>query len=142
MAIRSQADQRQSFNKPDQWGRSWLISIEKATGDPTGQILPAGWSDPINTPQKYLRVPRHQATMSVEYEPWIADMKAADRDYRQQLNVIGHRLYGEKFDARKKPTQHMLDYAGPPPVDWREIERAANGDRELLGLKEPVTVED
>ena len=142
MPLRSQAEQRQSFNKPDQWGRSWLISIEKATGDPTGQILPAGWSDPINTPQKYLLVPRHQASISVDYKPWIEDMKAADREYRQQLNQIGHRLYGEKFDARKKPTQHMTDEAGPPPVDWKRIQKAADGDQELLGLLEPVAVED
>ena len=56
---RTQADYRRDMNPRDQFGRKWLTTIELMTGEPTGGIVPAGWSDPLRTPMQYLKVPRN-----------------------------------------------------------------------------------
>ena len=64
MEMLSQRDTRDQGVFEDQFGRPYLVTWEKKTGDPTGLIAHAHfpgnipWDDPLRTPQKYLAIPK------------------------------------------------------------------------------------
>lgn len=140
MPEKTQADFRRSYVNVDRFGRRWLVVIEKEHGDPTaGTPQPAGWNDPLGTPAKYVMVPRDQPrAVRILYVRWINDLRLAHREFQRQVEEQGRRMYGEHFtDAMaQKPPQRLRDAVGPAPLDIRFVERAAHGDRGLLGLEE------
>jgi hypothetical protein len=139
---RTQPDYRRNMVNTDRFGRKWLVTIELKTGDPTGLITPTNWTDPLGTPQKYLQVPRDEPrTLRIQFTRWIEDLKRDHRDWTQQLHRIGQMLYDTQYDESKPPTRRMLELIGPKPLDIRLLERAARGDRALLGF-EPLKLKD
>jgi hypothetical protein len=132
---KTQPDYRRNMVNKDRFGRRWFVVIEIKTGDPCSAILPAGWDDPLNTPQKYLQVPREDPrTVRVLYVRWIEDLRREHRDWKQQLDRVGQNLYGEQYKETEPPTRRMLELVGARPLPMKLIERAARGDQGLLGL--------
>lgn len=134
---RTQATDRRNVVNTDRFGRQWVLAIEISTGDPTGLISPC-FNDPLQTPMKYLSVPQDAPrTLTIDFGRWIRDLREAETEYLNQLHEDGIRLYGEKYDASQPPTKLMIQRVGPPPIDWRNVEKAMNGDRTPLGLEKP-----
>lgn len=93
--IESQRDQRQHIVAEDQFTRVWSYSIERETQDPCGQVSPANWTDPLNTPaEKYMAVPpgkfgqKQLGTLSLDWRRWAKDQDAALEVWRTGLYRI------------------------------------------------------
>lgn len=144
MPPKGQPDQRRNLNAKDQFGRSWGLTIEIATGAPTGVICPAGWGDPMNTPQKYMKVPKDEhgqpmwGRIEVDFTTWLDEQVQREREWRVQLWQIGQDKLGVKFDAKSaEEDEYLLHLVGPKP--WPSsaaILAAMEGDPALLGLTE------
>jgi len=80
-------------------------------------------------------------SVRILFTRWIEDLKRDHRDWTQQLHRIGQMLYDTQYDETKPPTRRMLELIGPKPLDMRLLERAARGDRALLGF-EPLKLKD
>jgi len=131
---RTQPTRRRNYNVKDQWGRKWLVSIEKETGHPTGAIE-ACFTDPLATPQQYLEIDEEMPRqLTIRYDRWIADQNAAMRDWEARRDDIGRALYGERYNPAKKITRELERIVGKQPRSVGDIERAAAGDKTLLGL--------
>ena len=145
----SQSDKRMDLNAEDQFGRAWLLTIEKATGDPTGQITQAGWDDPLHTPQVYLKVPRNRfgqpahGHIEVTFARWITESKADLGIWVQRLYQCAQKFYPSGFDPKTIHEDPLVaQAAGPQP--WPPIpvlEAASKGHQGFLGLA-PLTEED
>lgn len=145
----SQADFRQDLNAEDQFGRAWSLTIEKATGDPTGQITQAGWDDPLHTPQKYLHIPRNKfgqpamGQIAVDGAHWIQDIKADLTGWVQRLYACAQKFYPAGFDPRTIHEDPVVaQAAGAQP--WPSVsvlQAAMNGHKGFLGLA-PLTEAD
>ena len=142
---KTQRDYRRSMVAVDQYGRRWSFSIELASGDPTGGIRPGGWKDPLRTTEKYLTVPREHGfpvwgRITVDFERWVEDQQAAERDWKVRLWEIGQEKQGSKFDpANADRDDYLLHLVGPKP--WPSsvaLLEAAAGNPALLGLA-PMT---
>lgn len=142
---KTQRDYRRSLVAVDQYGRKWGVNIELATGDPCGGVTSAGWADPLRTPEKYLNVPKEYGQaiwgrIVVNFEQWVTDQQAAERDWKVRLWEIGQEKQGSKFDAATADRDdYLLHLAGPKP--WPSslaLLEAAAGDPALLGLA-PMT---
>jgi len=145
----SQAGRRQDLNAEDQFGRVWSLTIEKATGDPTGQITQAGWEDPLNTPQQYLRVPRNRfgqpahGKIEVSFVRWMQDIRADLTGWMGRVYACAQKFYPSGFDPKTIHEDPLVaQAAGPQP--WPPVpvlEAASRGHRGYLGL-EPLTAGD
>ena len=144
-----QAKQRRGVRLEDQFGRWWGTSIEKTTGDPCSGIAPwGGWTDPLNTPNAYLRVPKHEDGMPipgklrVAFPEWIASVRGSEDDWDMAIQQAGKETYKittreERLDWPNDPV--LQGVAGPRPYPPVEIlEKARDGDRQLLGLNMDV----
>ena len=140
MAIRSQADQRRNMNAVDQFGRKWNLQIEISTGDPTGQIAPIGFDDPLRTPMNLLRVPREDGQpaygkLVVDFPRWIKEQEQNESMWRRHLLSVGKLYFKAAFNpatAIRDPV--VLEATGPMP--WpsvRVLKMAQTGDRRFLG---------
>jgi hypothetical protein len=126
----------------DQWDRPWLITIELATGDPTGVIHAAGWDDPLRTPQKYIGVPKNKwgqtdwGRCRIEIEQWIRDVRRDITEWRRNVLQIAQTQYKGQVgpnEAFKHP--YVLELAGPEPFPSVELlEMARTGDEGVLGI--------
>lgn len=131
---RTQPQFRRNYNVHDQWGRMWLVSVEKETGDLTGNPE-ACFTDPLGTPVKYMRIdPDRPYRLKIDYAAWLRDAHAAHADYQAAKEDTGRLLYGSTFKATKEPTNEMKRIIGIPPTPVANIERAAAGDAEMLGI--------
>lgn len=142
---KTQRDYRRNMNPVDQYGRKWLVTIEIATGDPTGLIRAAGWRDPLRTPQKYVVVPKEQGQsvwgrITVNFEQWVNDQQQAEREWKVRLWEVGTLKYDKRFDAATaEQDEYLISLAGPKP--WPSsmaLFEATAGDPALLGLA-PMT---
>lgn len=144
-APKTQRDYRRHMTVVDQFGRKWALTIEIATGDPTGVIMPAKWRDPLRTPLKYLTVPKEQGQpvwgrITCDFEQWVNDQQASEREWKVRLWEIGQLKNPGGFDAATaEQNEYLLSLAGPKP--WPSslaLLEAAAGDPALLGLA-PMT---
>lgn len=149
--IKSQAEQRRDRNLPDQFGRKWLVCLELATGEPTGGIIPAGFTDPLHTPQKYLKIPRDadgqpaMDRMLVDIDLWITEFEEADRAWLQQLMENAQLMYkrmdrAQMADLPSDP--YIVRLTGPrPKPNVAVLRRAKAGYKPFLGLA-PLSRQD
>jgi len=147
--ILDQAGWRQDRNVKDQFGRLWLVAFETGpnrqggSGMPTGQIVAAGWSDPLGTPQQYIRVPKGEFgeydknRLVVDLVRWMRDQKEHEREWRQRFRQAGVKQYKSAFDPKEHAKDELLlDIVGPKPWPASDaIDRAAKGDRQYLGIE-------
>lgn len=138
---RTQPTRRRNYNVLDQWGRKWLVSVEKETGHTCGAIEPC-FQDPLSTPMKYLTIHEEMPReLVIRYDQWIADQNQAMLEWEARRDDIGRALYGERYNPSKKVTRELERIVGKQPRPASVIEKAAAGDRALLGLApEAVTV--
>ena len=118
----TQAAYRRDMTAKDELGRPWSLSIELKTGDPTGQILPAGWIDTMATPMKYLRVPKDEygqpvwGRIELDLAQWRRDIEVAEREWRKQLWRCGEKAYVNKFNPKTAENdEYLMTLAGPRP---------------------------
>jgi hypothetical protein len=144
----NQKDWRDDINVRDQYGRLWLVALEKhpdggGSHMPTGQITPAGWQDPLHTPQEYISVPKGEFgqydrnKLIVDLKRWVTYQQRKVQEWRSEAIRKGRRLYKNAFTPSMIEDDEVLrEEVGPAP--WpavAAIQRAARGDRELLGLR-------
>jgi hypothetical protein len=140
-----QAKQRRNVRLEDQFGRWWGTAVEKSTGDPCCEISPdGGWVDPLNTPNAYLRVPKHADGMpipgkiAVTFDRWIESVQGSTEDWDKLIDKAGRETYKlvtreERMEWPKDPV--LLALAGPRPLPTVEtLIKARDGDKTLLGL--------
>ncbi len=153
----NQSDWRIDANVEDQYGRLWLLSFETGPNQeggsqmPTGQILAAGWSDPLATPQIYFRIPKgkfgspDRNKLFLDLAPWLAVQKAAERDWKMNLNTVGMRHYKSAYNPRTaEQDEFLMSVQGVGPKPWppsQAIARAMKGDKAMLGLA-PLSADD
>lgn len=136
----TQADQRRGFNPRDQFGRKWLAQIELASGD-LCEVLPAGWSDPLRTPVKFIRMARveGQTDMSklvVDTATWRMVVEQDERVWYDQL-IQNALLKNVDITDLAELERHkiLLGLTGPKPFPSSEILKAADeGDQQYLGI--------
>ena len=144
-----QAKQRRNVRLQDQFDRWWGTAVEKSTGDPCCEISPfGGWADPLNTPNIYLRVPKHEdgtpinGRIEVAFDRWIASSKGAMEDFLNTIDEAGKVTYkittrDERLEWPDDPILQKI--AGPKPSPTVEtLIKARDGDRKLLGLDKDV----
>ena len=141
--IKSQRDYRGSFNGTDQHGREWLYELELKTMDQTAEMRPAGWTDPLRTPIKYVQLLRQPKTkqrifdkVRILWREWASEARRALEDWKLNLWNVGQDLSsGLLTTAQLEADPRIVKMAGPrpwPPVE--AIEQAANGHQGLLGI--------
>lgn len=147
--LHTQADDRRDTVCVDQFGRKWLAALERKTFEPTGGIFKAGWDDPLETHQRYLKAPRdafgnpQMGQIRVDFEGWIKDQQTALQEWKQRLWDIGQEKQQNKFDAKTaEQDEYLLHLTGPKP--WPShvvLLKAMSGHKGYLGLA-PMTKED
>ena len=144
-----QAKQRRDVRLEDQFGRWWGTAIEKSTGDPCCEISPVGgWSDPLNTPNIYLRVPRHEdgstiaGKIEIQFDRWITSIRSSTEDWLNTIDEAGRVSYKVTTPEERAlwpQDEYLKKIAGPEPLPTVEtLMRARDGDRQLLGLTKDV----
>lgn len=135
-----QMSKRKDMNATDQWGRKWLVQIQKETMQPCGAIE-ACFTDPLGTPMQYLSVPEGNLnTILIDYPRWIRDLETAHREYEDRAADLAHQMYGDQFErALKRRPRELVRIIGPAPLEVERVKLAAAGDRGWLGL-EPLPV--
>lgn len=147
----------------DQFDRPYLVVWEKKTGDPTGQIDRAHfqtkdsggrvltetpWNDPLNTPQKYLSVPKNKFGQKMaghlycDLRQYAADQRAALREWTNFLWANAEIEYPSQKPVPSEMERDplLLRRTGPKPWPSHEVVLvAARGvedamARQLLGL--------
>lgn len=146
--VLSQADKRRDTNLTDQFGRRWLAAIDRDTWEPVGHISPA-WSvaddavsDPLHTPQQYLRVLRDDHgnpqinRLDIDIDRWIRDQETATKEWKTRLWNIGRDMQKNAFNPKTaEEDEYLLHLTGPRP--WPSpavLLRARKGDKRLLGI--------
>jgi|SRR3990167_810641 len=146
----NQADWRRDRNVRDEFGRLWLVAFEVGPGGqggsnmPTGQICPAGWEDPLGTPQEYLAIPkgefgepdRNRLIVVPGLKRWLDAKRAQELEWRQRFTKVGQRTYKDAFNPKTHADDEvLLDLAGPRPTPpSAAIYAALQGDKGYLGL--------
>lgn len=140
---KTQADQRRDIIAVDQHGRPWLVCVELATGDPTGAIDTAGWSDPLRNTSKYVIVPKNAygtqqwGTVQVDWPRWIREQEGYEQAYRTRFIEVGREMNKGTFDPEKwEQNPYLTELVGPRPWPSSAVLRMAQaGHQELLGLE-------
>lgn len=140
----TQPDNRRAYDVKDQFGRPWFVVTENKTGQITGIPMTLGWSDPIHTPQHYVRMdPADPNRLIVHYEEWAADLRSAQEIWQRRLQEEGFSRYGEKFDPDDEhQPPYLLRITGPKPFDPDIVELAALGEAKYLGMEPEARPED
>ena len=120
----------------DQHGRRWGGNIEISTGHPVGQLEPQ-FTAPLLPPAKYVRFDDENHGLVIEYDPWIADLTRAKREYVEKGRRYGFEKYGGLFDPNKPFTEEVLLHVGPPPLPVEPVLAAKQGNRWVLGMLGP-----
>lgn len=141
MEFKTQRETRTFIDATDQHGRPWGYKAEKKTMHPTCTMNTIGWTDPLETPQKYITVPVGRSgrpkygELAVEWDRWIADQREAERQRWNTAYQIAIDLFGNAVGDRD--WQHdpkVVKESGPPPWPSVEaLEAARDGLLSLLG---------
>lgn len=147
---RTQHDQRRFIAPVDQFGRQWSMTIEIATGEPTGGIFHGSWEDPLRTPQKHVGMARQgESTVlgqcRVDFDRWIAENEADEQRWYKQLFENAQTIYKKLEPGDVKNLEHdayLLQLTGPKPFPATScLRRAAGGYKPFLGLA-PLSPQD
>jgi hypothetical protein len=145
---RHQHLERTQIELKDQHGRLWYTESQVGLdGKRRPRIVPVGTFVPSFTapfdfipPQKFLRFdPRRPSEITINYDGWASEIRAAHADLRQEMVKLATRLYkGEAAKYIESPTDEMRDMIfgggkGPEPVE--PIIAAKQGNGWILGLR-------
>lgn len=127
---------RHSYNAHDQHKRQWLVVIEKKTMAPC--FLNPTFTAPLVPPAKYVSLdPRMPYNVVIDYESWLTEVRAANREYMVQRMNVSRALYGERATMEGPPSLEVVNIIGQPPIQAELIEAARDGDPNALGLPVP-----
>lgn len=140
---KTQPDYREDYNAEDQHGRLWLLTIEKATMEPCGELVAAGWSDPLRTPREFLVQVRNKQgkpvpdRITVDWPAWMRRKRQDDSDWKRMFFRVGQILYKNGFDPHKHADdEYLLSQVGAKPwPDLAVLKAASQGDAQFLGLE-------
>ena len=156
--LADQSEWRRQHMARDSFGRSWRVNVEKESGYPI-RSLPAGWSDPLPTPDKYITVGRDgYGGISIGFDQWITDQDAALGTWWGTVDGLGEAQHGMAYNPAKARALDagelelpvgdihawVIRQGGPKPQPEPAVLRLAkDGNRHLLGLEPmPCSVKD
>jgi hypothetical protein len=126
-------DQRRPAKYKDQHGRPWFAEVEKSTGQPCIPLQPE-FVAPIVPPKKYVRTdPEIPGRVTINYGLWINELRAADREWWRQAQIVGASEHKEHFNPDAPFSQTILNKMGERPrvARTRTPIRAAMGEAAL-----------
>ena len=85
----------------DQFGRTWGTSLDKETGWDHSPITPAGWSDDIRIPAKYVNMIKSvggdghpvSGKVKIDVERFIRDQTEATKEWEKDLALDALHIY-------------------------------------------------
>jgi hypothetical protein len=139
--VKSQRDYRRAFNAEDQHGRPWLYEVELKTMDQTAEMRPAGWTDPLRTPIKHVKLLKQKNgqpifdKVRIQWREWVGEARRAMEEWKLNLwNVANDLSSGLMTTDQMEADPRISKMAGPkpwPPVEALEL--AMGGHAGLLG---------
>jgi hypothetical protein len=134
--IKSQADQRRNAILTDQHGRQFSASIEKASGWPTGLVVPM-FDVPhpqLMPPQKYMVFDAENPTqLRIDYEAWIMELEDANRLWEENRIRTGH-MISAGFDSKAPMPPELQILLGNRPMSPVPVKAMQQGNRWALGF--------
>lgn len=144
--IFGQSERRIPMKLTDQYGRKWETTWDVIGKGPCAPINPAGFHDPLGTPQKFLRTfPDEPGRLEVLHAEWVRERKEAMGDWTDRLHEEARRmspetggtaLLGNDPPATCKPA--LLSMVGKPPQPYQPVEAAMMGNKYCLGLTDKM----
>lgn len=143
--IHNQAERRRFQWYTDQHGRRWGATIDNTTGDPIGPVQLGnewcrGGAARVPVPAKYLKTdPKNAAgQLTIDYPTWVADLREAANDYRQEIIRAGIDLEGDKFDPDAPLGAKVRLRVGLAPLAVEVALAMQQGNPWMLGLTDTV----
>lgn len=134
---KSNFDRWEPLIAKDQFGRKWESIWDSDAKGTCAPINPRGWVDPLNTPQKYVRVKTdedRQRVIFVDLERWELDLEEAHRIYDQKLYNDAVMLFGERGpDAYAEKAPALMHFTGPGPQSIELVQAARDENPWALG---------
>lgn len=140
-----QAARRRPWKGRDEFGRLWESTVDIISQGTCAPINPYRWSDPLDTPQKYLQKAivqdpdTGQLTIRIipALEAWARDLEAAHKRYDEDLYRDAMQLFGEQGpDAYEQRKPALIAHTGQPPQALEPLWAALDGDEWALGLSD------
>lgn len=126
----------------DQHGRAYTASIDIRSGAPTGLIDPLwvhqnGYSVPsyLVPPLAYVKFygDERPGEVYVDYNGWLADLKAGWQQYRTNTRDVEMKVRGDKADS-DNPSPTTREIVGPHPQAIQLVLAMKQGNKWALGL--------
>lgn len=156
MAVMDQRLWRHPANLPDEFGRIWLVNLDKKPDGSgswgiTGSPMPVGWTDPLRMPPSYVDQPKglagrpdvNRVTVLTGMQKWFAIQQRHEADWKARAFQVAQRLFGTAaHEMIQKQDESLMLEVGPKPFPASHIIQAAiKGHKGFLGL-EPLTKAD
>lgn len=138
----NQADARRSASCRDQHGRLWSGPVEMKTGHFCAQPTAEGWTAPLMPEGPYVKIKPFTAELAIEidYTGWISDLRAAHREWDQNLQRFAQAMYGDAMAQQiETPSPALLREAGPKPFPLEPVIAASQGNLWILGFSKEDT---
>ena len=119
-----QAKYRRGMYLVDQFNRKYGTMVDKESGFPASGINPDGWSDPLETPQKYIRMVQDSekrpipGKCHIHTDEWIDDQRRATKEWFRLLHVAAQQAYKKltpEMIADLENDSYLTDIVGPKP---------------------------
>lgn len=152
----NQQNWRHNANIPDEFGRIWLVNLDKRPdgGGSWGLAsppMPVGWTDPLRTPAQYIdqpvgvggRTDPNKLRVLPGLQKWVATQKRHEADWKQRAFMVAQRLFGTAAHQMiQSEDETLMLEVGPKPFPSSTVIQAAiNGHKGFLGLA-PLTKDD
>ena len=135
----SQSDRRRYHKMIDQHGRDWETTLDFIANGPCAPITPR-FNSPLDIPSKYVKFnPEDTARLRIDYDPWIADLEEAHRDWDRRLYDDAIMLFGAQGPrAYKDRVPELTRHTGPAPTPVDLVKGAKAGNKFMLGLTDKM----
>jgi hypothetical protein len=136
----SQRDHRRMMTYRDQHGRKWIGTAESATLHPVGELLPDGFSPPVQTDQKFFRFNDDDpGFFTIDYDALIAHIVDRHRQYNTALTASLKEAYPSNWGGLvNDPPLHVLQAVGRKPINPKLFAAMRQGNKWSLGLEKPA----
>lgn len=147
---------RHPANIPDEFGRIWLVNLDKKPDGSgswgiTGIPMPVGWTDPLAMPGNYLDQPKgitgkadvNRLIVKPGLQKWLTTQRRYETEWNQRAFMVAQKLFGTAaHEMIQKQDDMLMREVGPKPFPSSQVIQAAiNGHKGFLGLA-PLTKED
>lgn len=137
-----QQDTMRAMRFRDQHNRPYSTVVSKETMVPCTSLTPVGWDAPLPMmvpPTKYFTFdPNETGRTVIDYDRWIRDLGAAERDYRDWVLQVAKQQFGgaalQKIESRDRGLQALC---GPAPQSVEYVKAMKAGNKWALGIARP-----